>query len=209
MLKTNLNLDEFWDDLINCVVSYTSTQNNDSYHEVFSGSMPKDTLRRLSLILSGNGLQIGGFVGLTHCYLANFLRKNGTLCTIDPNLTHRGITNPFFIMSKLVKKYNLSKNSILICGYAEEQMRIFFSLGVNFDFILLDGNHDYQSVLNEINLADKLLKPGGLLILDDIDHWQGPQSLYNDFPFLYEKIPLDSRAGVLRKPVLQLKQSVL
>jgi predicted O-methyltransferase YrrM len=165
--------------------------------QVLEGSIPKDTLDKILSLVSGNGLQIGGFVGISHCYLSRNL--NGTVCTIDPNIPHRGINNPFLIIKKLVESYNLQKKSMLICGYAVEQMEILIKQKSQFDFILLDGNHNLESLKIEIELADKLLKIGGFLILDDIDYWDGPKKLYEDFNLKYEKIPSTKRAGILKK----------
>jgi tetratricopeptide (TPR) repeat protein len=36
-----------------------------------------------------------------------------------------------------------------------------------FDMIYIDGSHNYEDVVSDIELCDKLLKPNGLLILDD------------------------------------------
>ena len=183
-----------WDELID----YSSGLGYDR-DQIIWGSMPKETLLKLSNILSGNGLQVGGFVGVTHCFLAFILKDGGSISTIDHNLVHRGIEDPFIIMSKMVSYFNLSKNSMLICGYAEEQMRIFKSLNVKFDFIVLDGGHDYGSLVEEIHMSSSILKLGGYIVLDDIDHWVGPKMCYANVPKGYTKIILDSRAGVFRK----------
>ena len=194
MLKANSN-DFFWSRLVDVVSSWGYDRNG-----IVFVSMPEQTLKEIAKIVVGNGLQIGGFVGISHCYLANSLKNSGTLCTIEANFKWHYIENPFLVANKLVRHFNLSSNSMLVCGYAIEQMNIFISQKAKFDFILLDGNHMYNDMVIEIDLSDKLLKPGGYLILDDIDFWQGPKSLYENFPLNYEKIPLDSRAGVLRKP---------
>lgn len=196
MLKINsyISLDEFWEQLVDRIVILGHPR-----QQVVDGSMPKTTLLKLSSLLSGNGLQIGGFLGVAHCFLAASLNEKGSICTIDPNLSHRNIVNPFLIASEMVNYFNLSKNSTLICGYASQQMKIFASLGVKFDFIVLDGNHDYETVINEVVLAGLILKSGGYLVLDDIDYWDGPKKVYNEAPIGYNKVMLDSRAGVLKK----------
>lgn len=196
MLKCHpsIRLQSFWQGLVDRTVQLGLDRK-----QVMFGSMPEKTLNLLSFILTGNGLQIGGFVGVTHCYLAACLQNKGSICTVDPNLSHRGVENPFLITSKMVMEFGLSKNSILICGYSIEQMRLFASLGVQFDFIILDGNHDYDAVVAEIKHATSILKPGGYLVLDDIDFWDGPKKVYNSFLSGYNKIVLDSRAGLLQK----------
>ena len=196
MLKYHfsINMDLFWQDLVSRIVQLGHDRD-----QVVHGSMPEKTLSRLSSILSGNGLQIGGFVGVSHCCLAASLRGKGSICTIDPNLTHRGIQNPFLVASKMASEFKLSKNSMLICGYSLEQMRLFAVMGVKFDFIILDGNHDFQTVIDEIECATPILKSGGYLVLDDIDNWDGPKKVYNSVPAGYNRVELDSRAGLLQK----------
>ena len=172
----------------------------DSAH-VRHGSMPEKTLKIISQYLKGDGLQIGGFVGLTHCYIANYLQeKGGTICTIDPNLTHRNIKNPIHIMNHLVNHYEFADNSLIVMGYAIPQMKIFEKIGSKFNFVIIDGTHDENSVMNEVSQADKILKDGGFIILVDIDHWEGPKSVYKNFSFKnYIKVNCDSRAGILMK----------
>jgi predicted O-methyltransferase YrrM len=194
MLKVSGNSVTLWRDLVSCLVSWGHDR-----QQVIEGSMPEKTLQSLSGVLSGNGLQIGGFVGVAHCFLAASLKNRGSICTIDPNLSHRGIQNPFNVANRLVMEFKLSRNSMLICGYSKEQMRLFANLKAGFDFVLLDGNHDYQTVIDEIGLADAILKPGGYLVLDDIDHWDGPKRVYAGGIPGYNRVELDSRAGLLHK----------
>jgi predicted O-methyltransferase YrrM len=173
------------------------------FSHVRNGSMPEKTLKIISQYIRGNGLQIGGFVGLTHCYIANCLQeKGGTICTIDPNLTHRNIKNPVNIIHQLVSYYEFNDNSLIVLGYAIPQMKIFEKIGAKFNFILIDGKHDEHSVKNEVLQADKILKDGGFIILDDIDNWDGPKFVYQNFPLEnYIKVICDTRAGILMKDV--------
>jgi hypothetical protein len=128
--------------------------------------------------------------------------KGGTICTIDPNMPHRNIKNPLIIMNHLVNHYEFVDNSLIILGYAIPQMKIFEKIGAKFNFILIDGKHDEHSVKNEVLQADKILKDGGFIILDDIDHWDGPKYVYQNFPLEnYIKVICDTRAGILMKDV--------
>jgi len=52
----------------------------------------------------------------------------------------------------------------------------------------------------EIETADKLLKLGGLLILDDIFFWNELQQAYESIDETkYQKLGTDARVGVLKK----------
>ena len=168
--------------------------------EICAGSMPPATLNKLLPYLKGQGLQIGGFVGITHCFLAIKLKTRATIWTVDPNLPHRGINRPFELAYNMASHYQLLRNSVFITNYANEQISIFQESGMLFDFIILDGNHDEKQVRNEVEECKKILKIGGYLILDDIDFWQGPKKVYNTVDNKqFEKIPLTNRAGLLKK----------
>jgi hypothetical protein len=102
----------------------------------------------------------------------------------------------------LVSYYEFNDNSLIVLGYAIPQMKIFEKIGSKFNFILIDGKHDENSVKNEVLQADKILKNGGFIILDDIDNWDGPKSVYQNFPLEnYTKVICDTRAGILMKDV--------
>jgi predicted O-methyltransferase YrrM len=36
-----------------------------------------------------------------------------------------------------------------------------------YDLVYIDGGHDYETVVNDIELSDKILKTNGLLVMDD------------------------------------------
>lgn len=169
--------------------------------ELSQVSIPLKVLEDLHPYFSGNGLQIGGFIGLTHLYIANYLKsKKGTLTTIDPNLHHESVSNCFQIMSFLTNKYKLHTNSLLVCGYSDPQINVLKSLGVSYDFVIVDGYHDEINVDRDVLLADQVLKTGGHLIMDDIDYWEAPRLYYQNFPLEgYEKIDVNPRVGLLRK----------
>jgi len=48
-----------------------------------------------------------------------------------------------------------------------------------FDLVLLDGNHDGGYLQREIEVVRDLLRPGGLLVLDDLQ-WDGVRSVFAD-----------------------------
>jgi predicted O-methyltransferase YrrM len=167
--------------------------------QVRLGSIPKENLDRAVPLLRGNGLQIGGFVGVSHCYIAWHLRDRGTLWTVDPNITHRGIHNPFGLAQSMARHFRLLSNSVLITNFANEQLEIFKRCGMAFDFIILDGNHDEHQVQHEVAECRGLLKDGGFLIMDDVDTWTGPKNIYNKTSEGYEKMQVDSGLGFMRK----------
>lgn len=71
----------------------------------------------------------------------------------------------------------------------------------SFDFFLIDGNHEAEYLAREIDSADRLLKPGGLLILDDVyPFWPEIQRTYKAIDRnRYDRVGTDGRVGVLKK----------
>lgn len=57
--------------------------------------------------------------------------------------------------------------------------------GISADIIHIDGGHDYAAVSNDLHSWWKILRPGGILILDDYvengTHWPEVFSATNDF----------------------------
>lgn len=47
----------------------------------------------------------------------------------------------------------------------------------SFDFIYIDGAHDDESVRSDLELSARVLKPGGIIMLNDYSHWSPNQGL--------------------------------
>lgn len=158
------------------------------------------------------------------------LHSKSIMVSIDPNIEHRGIVNPQAYVLELLSKYNLLGNSIMLTGYSLEQnfvndgrnyitnqkldnpdpktfacadqLSLLATISLNtFDFVLIDGNHDAQYLSKELTEIHKLLKPCGLVFLDDIDDaWYELRDVYLNLPEeLYMKVDRNGRIGVLRK----------
>jgi len=56
--------------------------------------------------------------------------------------------------------YLVEENSLTLLPKMIEQ-------NLQFDVVLLDGDHNYHTVIQELNLLDKLVKPTSLIICDD------------------------------------------
>ena len=70
-----------------------------------------------------------------------------------------------------------------------------------FDFFFIDGSHEGSYLKREIQIVDKLLKIGGLLILDDINpYWNSVQEVYKTIDNTkYAKLGTDGSVGILKK----------
>lgn len=61
-----------------------------------------------------------------------------------------------------------TNNTYIINGLSTEEKAKDKLIEINnFDIIYVDGGHDYNTVVNDIELCDKILNSNGLLILDD------------------------------------------
>ncbi len=69
-----------------------------------------------------------------------------------------------------------------------------------FDFAVLDGNHDGDYLGREVELIRKLLKPAGLLILDDItDSWEDIKQKFVELQSKgWRTLGTDGRVGILQ-----------
>lgn len=62
--------------------------------------------------------------------------------------------------------------------------------GLKFDLLLLDGDHNYHTVSNELKLLDDLVLPHGIVIIDDYDgRWSDKDLWYANRPG-YENVSI-------------------
>jgi predicted O-methyltransferase YrrM len=149
--------------------------------------------------------------------------------SIDPDVPHRNIENTQRHAIALLNFFNLQRNVVWLTGYSleksisndgiifdeydpeerfgaelscEAQLSALRLLAPEkFDFAVIDGNHDADYLRREIECMNLLLKPGAILVLDDVS-WQWPelQSVFNALDTTcYQKIGTDGRVGVLQK----------
>ena len=69
-----------------------------------------------------------------------------------------------------------------------------------FDFAVVDGNHEGSYLRRETTVVQRLLKPKGILILDDVsDAWKDIKAEYNDMQSSgWRAVAADGRVGVLQ-----------
>lgn len=51
-----------------------------------------------------------------------------------------------------------------------------------YDILYIDGGHDYDTVINDIDLCTQILKPGGLMIMDDASSFLNLGGNHKGFP---------------------------
>jgi Methyltransferase domain len=175
----------------------------------------------------GNFLGVS-LANITHA--CKEIHEESIVVAIDPNIPHRGVQRPNEVCSEVLSRYGLEDYVLFVQGYslqksfsndgvnydevydpktkfaeevaASNQLRHLSRLSPGiYDFILFDGNHNSNYLLNEIKLAKSLLKNGGLIILDDVDqNWPTIKDIYeNNEDVGLTQVFTDGRIGILEK----------
>jgi hypothetical protein len=155
------------------------------------------------------------------------LDEGSTIVSIDPNVPHAGIRRPMDFVISCLNRYGLQANSLVLTGYSLEKniwsdampnvdygpvaefskaescehqlAQLVMILPPTFDFAVIDGNHEENYLVREIEAIDRLLKPGGLLVLDDVE-WDQFGKVYREIDRArYHDLGNDGRVGVLKK----------
>lgn len=117
-----------------------------------------------------NILELGFAHGVSSCYFATILKDigKGHLTTIDLEKSKNRNPN----IEELLKKLGLTEYVTVYYEYESFNWRLMKLIEENnkpiFDFCYVDGAHDWNVDGFAFLLADKLLKPGGWIIFDDL-----------------------------------------
>jgi Methyltransferase domain len=71
-------------------------------------------------------------------------------------------------------EHQLEKNGIILRMRSDEAFKYFIKENVLFDLIHIDGNHESNQVMRDVEMSLELLLPNGYLIIDDIS-WESVQ----------------------------------
>ncbi len=113
------------------------------------------------LVNPENILEIGTYTGYSALCLAEGLKINGTLHTLDINEECTSLANRYF------KKSNFEKNIIQHIG---EALKIIPNLNFNFQLVFIDA--DKKNYSNYFDLIIDKIDVGGLIIADNV-LWSG------------------------------------
>lgn len=91
-----------------------------------------------------------------------------------------------------------SQQAFCVEGNSLEVLPKMIDQGMSFDVLLLDGDHNYHTVKQEMQHLDKLVKPGGIVICDDYDGrwaerdlWYADREGYEDNKHATAKVDTD------------------
>jgi len=144
-----------------------SIANNNSFKRLAKTSgLPKKYLSLLCRIVDyyqfSNLLELGTCCGLTSATLASS-RPDIHVTTVEGNEDRFNLAKQFFqhLELKNVTSYHNQFNS---------QLRELKTKDIFYDLIFIDGDHTYDATVKNYDEALLLLKPNGIIVLDDI-YW--------------------------------------
>lgn len=111
-----------------------------------------------------NCLEIGMAFGISATYILE--NENTKLISIDPFQTTQWKSYGL----KLLKQNNMDNRHELIQEKSYVALPDLLKRNIEFDFIFIDGWHTFDYTLLDFFYADKMLKIGGLIIIDDALH---------------------------------------
>lgn len=122
--------------------------------------------------------EVGMAYGISAMYITEGLKKNnkkGSLISIDPFQTEQWKDNGVNLLKsikldkfhELIQKKSYIALPELIEKYGEN----------SFDMLFIDGWHTFDYTLVDVFYADKLVKVGGYIIVDDVLHYSVKQSI--------------------------------
>src|SRR6478735_9061094 len=129
-------------------------------------------------------LELGFRYGVSTCYMAATLQElgGGHITTIDLELVRNQSPN----IEELLKKCQLSSYVDIFFEPTSYNWRLMKLLEEDptprFDFCYLDGAHDWFVDGFAFFLVDKLLRPGGWIIFDDLDWTYGQSPALRNSP---------------------------
>jgi predicted O-methyltransferase YrrM len=131
-------------------------------------------------------LEIGVFEGETAQHLIQALPKGGQYIGIDINDYRTDATKLYMAEG--------GKSIDFILGNSLSELSKLPS--AHFDLIFIDADHTFEHVLQEFKLAEKLVSRGGLIILHDTIHLDGPRKLVEYAQhFNYKSVTLNTTEG--------------
>lgn len=145
-------------------------------------------------------VEIGTAKGNAAIAIGQALKDNGggILYTIDPEDQH--------LVHIAIRKSGLKKWIKYLVDYS---YNVIPKLGLaKFDFVFIDGDHQYEHVLRDFNLVRDLVAPGGIIVFHDVNlkRFDGPRRVVeqirkeSDFDVL--ELPTLSGEGENQEPIL-------
>jgi hypothetical protein len=169
------------------------------------------------------GLSLAAFIKML-----TVVNSGSLVVAVDPNVPHRGIVSPQDYVLALLTHFGLQSNALVVAGYSERKSvsndgivfdgydpaenflqeaacenviaNLGSALGHCMDVAVVDGNHQASYLRHEVDELARVLRLGGLLVLDDVDKWWPElRDVYLSLPkSQWEDLGSDGRVALLR-----------
>ena len=201
---------------------------------VRTGSIPEPSLRVIGDAIERHlptrplqVLHVGNYVGVSLAALSAAVIRHdpeSTIVSVDPNLSPLGVEQPQGHVVALLSHFGLQRNNVVVCGYSleraevdtaagrfgtaapagEETLRSLERLGLTFDLVLIDGNHDAAYVRRELESLVRITTENALVVIDDVSHvYKDVRGLFktiaSDPSWPFQEVDRDERLGILRR----------
>jgi predicted O-methyltransferase YrrM len=122
-------------------------------------------------------VEIGFAIGISTLFMLCALDNNAVLYSVDPfqkiQWNKFGLINVNNILEEQKLPYKMHK-------FIEKYSSNFFKETKElYDLVLIDGDHSYHGTMIDLYGADKILKKKGLMIIDDVLHYDVKKALAN------------------------------
>jgi len=158
-------------------------------------------------------LEIGSFLGFSTRWLLEVSRGwNARVTAVDPNIRHRCFDNPRWFIERLNSRFYPDDLEIVTAffgtygdyvygdytdykpkrdrDYVDRLIKEIEIIDKNwerrFDFIFIDGDHSYKSVMNNFETAIGLLNEGGCITFHDAISWEGVDEALRNLRVRYD-----------------------
>lgn len=122
-------------------------------------------------------VEIGFATGISTLFMLCALEKNSVLYSIDPYQKIQWNKFGLINVNNLLEELNLPKT---MHKFIEDYSNNFFSKTKElFDMVLIDGDHSYNGTMIDLYGSNKILKNNGILIIDDVLHYDVKKALAN------------------------------
>lgn len=140
-------------------------------------------------------IEVGFFHGKSSCYIAAILEDQdaGHLSTFDLSKARDKEPNIEEMLAKTGLSHRVTPFFAKRSYTWELQRLITASPRPQFDFCFFDGGHTWDNTGFGVLLIDMLLRPGGLILLDDMDWTIGGSQYYQNNPGRMKPYDMDER----------------
>ncbi len=156
------------------------------------GNITLAELKTISAIVRQNQpnkvFEIGTFNGRTTINLAHFSPQNSTVFTLDlpkQDLGHTKFTiedgDKAYVDKETIGDRYKNNADKIIQLYGDSATFDFKPYYGTIDFMFVDGAHSAPYVINDTEVAFKLIRPGGIILWHDYGIWRGVTKVLNNY----------------------------